>query len=210
MSSSDIVDCIKENTFSLNSSLWHDKLNSSQWDSHMTTAAFGMCHTFTFENLKNTDERNIFVLDPSLNYRIYIYDPKFYHFVIRNLFPRIFLQYKTKKNIEAGSYDLYEISVTDHHHLNRPQKPCVEEKHYDFLECVKTSLAKMVGCRPPWDSWSPHTIPLCQTVEQLHQYELMDLIISSVEQKMIMNYTGCESPCKYKVSVLSSVHRFNN
>ena len=199
MSSSDIVDCIKENTFSLNSSLWHDKLNSSQWDSHMTTAAFGMCHTFTFENLKNTDERNIFVLDPSLNYRIYIYDPKFYHFVIRNLFPRIFLQYKTKKNIEAGSYDLYEISVTDHHHLNRPQKPCVEEKHYDFLECVKTSLAKMVGCRPPWDSWSPHTIPLCQTMEQLDQHEKLDMTFFYTRQKKIVKDFGCRIPCTYKV-----------
>ena len=203
MSSSDIVDCIKENTFSLNSSLWHDKLNSSQWESHITMTALGMCHTFNFKNLKNTDDRtNIFVLDPSLNYRIHIYDPKFYHLVIRNLFPRIFLQYKTKKNIEAGSYDLYEISVTEHHHLNRPQKPCVEEKHYDFLECVKTSLAKMVGCRPPWDSWSPHTIPLCQTMEQLQHYEQFERKLFGMRNKSeFLIITRCLPPCNYKVSV---------
>ena len=112
--------------------------------------------------------------------------------------------------MKAGHFQRFEISLTEHRLLNRPEQPCEEEEDYDFLKCVKTSQARSVGCRPPWDSWSPHTIPLCQTVEQLHQYELMDLIISSVEQKMIMNYTGCESPCKYKVSVLSSVHRFNN
>ena len=177
----------------------------------MASMYLGMCHTFTYKNKENTDEStNLFVLDPTLNYRIFIHDPKFYHLVIKSLFPRILLEYKKGKNIEAGTYDFYEISVTEHNLLNRPEQPCEEEEDYNFLECVKTSQARMVGCRPPWDIWSPHTLPLCQTVEQLHQYELMDLIISSVEQKMIMNYTGCESPCKYKVSVLSSVHRFNN
>ena len=49
----------------------------------------------------------------------------------------------------------YYISVTEHHLLNRPEQPCEEKEDYDFLECVKTSQARMVGCRPPWDIWSP-------------------------------------------------------
>ena len=36
-----------------------------------------------------------FYLDPGLNYRIFLHDPKFYHILTSNgIFPRIFLQYK--------------------------------------------------------------------------------------------------------------------
>ena len=131
-----------------------------------------------------------------------IHDPKFYHIVIKNtVFPRILLNYKAGQNMEAGTFDAYQITVTENHLLNRPEQPCEEEEDYDFLECVKTSQARMVGCRPPWDIWSPPTIPLCQTVDQLQQYEILDLFFANVEQKIILNYTGCEFPCKYKVSV---------
>ena len=98
----------------------------------------------------------------------------------------------------------YYISVTEHHLLNRPEQPCEEKEDYDFLECVKTSQARMVGCRPPWDIWSPHTIPLCQTMEQLDQHELLDNTYLSFEQKMIVNQTGCRVPCKYKVKLFDS------
>ena len=70
-------------------------------------------------------------------------------------------------------------------------QPCEEEEEdYDFLQCVKTSQARMVGCRPPWDSWSPHTIPLCQTVDQLDQHEMIDAEFGADEQKTILAKTG--------------------
>ena len=210
----DVLRCVKEKTFSLSSTIKQSKMNSSIWSSNMANVYYGFCHTFTNpEKLPAAAyaPAGVFYLNPNLTYRVILHDPLFYHVVINGLvFPRVWLEYKKGQNMKAGHFQRFEISLTEHRLLNRPEQPCEEEEDYDFLKCVKTSQARMVGCRPPWDSWSPHTIPLCQTVEQLHQYELMDLIFSSVEQKMIMNYTGCESPCKYKVSVLSSVHRFNN
>ena len=169
----------------------------------MASMYLGMCHTFTYKNKENTDESTkLFVLDPTLNYRIFIHDPKFYHLLTKGLFPRILIQYKAGKNIEAGTYDFYEISVTQHHLLNRLEQPCEEEEDYDFLQCVKTSQARMVGCRPPWDIWSPHTIPLCQTVDQLKEYEDIDAGLFTIRRKKkFLERTGCKVPCKYKVSV---------
>ena len=161
----------------------------------MAVIGYGLCHTFTYNTAESSRS---FLLDPTLNYRIYIHDTKFYHLILRSLFPQILLQYKAGKNIEAGTYDLYEISVTQHHLLNRPEQPCEEEEDYDFLQCVKTSQARRVGCRPPWDSWSPHTIPLCQTVDQLQHHERLDWADVNLEQKMIVNNTGCQLPCHYR------------
>ena len=190
------------NTFSLNSTILQDGLNSSLWTSDMATIYGGMCHTFTNENKQNTDESvNLIELDPNLNYRILIYDRKD-HLPLRSLFPPIFLQYQSGKNIKAGYFDQYFISVTERHLLNRPEKPCKEEEDYDILQCVKTSQAREVGCRPPWDIWSPHTIPLCQTMDQLKEYEKIDFDLFGIgKKKTLVMRTGCKAPCNFKVSI---------
>ena len=175
--------------------------NSSLWTSYMATIFLGMCHTFTYQNdVDNDESTNMFLLDPDLNYRILIHDPKYYHVLAKSLFPRIWLEYN-RKIIEGGTFNYLEISVTEHQLLNRPEQPCEEAEDYDFLKCVKTSQARRVGCRPPWDSWSPDTIPLCQTMDQLWEYDGLDFRLKHVEQKIILNYTGCQPPCKYKVCV---------
>ena len=144
-------------------------------------------------------------LDPNLNYSIFIHDPKYYHLLIQNIFPRILLQYKAG-NMDVGTFDYYEIALTEHQLLNRPEQPCEEEEDYDFLECVKTSQARMVGCRPPWDIWSPHSIPLCQSMDQLQQHEQQDQSYIQIEQQKIVNQTGCDIPCKFKVCDLRYCH----
>ena len=142
----------------------------------------------------------LFFLNPELSYRIIIHDPSFYHIVERGeIFPRIWLEYKASRDMQAGHYEGYFLSVTEHHLLNRPEQPCEEEEDYDFLACVKTSQARRVGCRPPWDSWSPHTIPLCQTMEQLDQHEKLDMTFFYTRQKKIVKDFGCRIPCTYKV-----------
>ena len=60
------------------------------------------------------------------------------------------------------------------------------------------SQARRVGCRPPWDSWSPRDIQLCQTVEQLQQHETLDWGDVNLEQKLVVNNTGCQLPCHYR------------
>ena len=104
--------------------------------------------------------------------------------------------------MKEGHYETYDITVTEHHFINRPEQPCEEEEDYDFLECVKTSQAKMVGCRPPWDSWSPLNIPLCETMDQLQHHEKIDMNLFRMKRKNeFLKITGCKVPCNYKVGV---------
>ena len=171
----------------------------------MATIFFGMCHTFTYKNKDEEKDASvgIFPLDTNHNYRILIHDPKYYHVLWKNLFPRIWVDYKSGKNMEKGTSDYYEIIATEHQLLNRPEQPCEEEEDYDFLECVKTSQARMAGCRPPWDIWSPPTIPLCQTMDQLKKYEVIDFGLLHIKRKKkFLMRTGCKVPCNYKVYIL--------
>ena len=162
-----------------------------------------MCHTFNFSDRVYADmvlDGFLFCLDPSLNYRVIFHDPRFYHIVSNTLtFPRIWLEYKSGQNMKPGHYEWFYITVTEHNNLNRPEQPCEEEEDYDFLQCVKTSQARMVGCRPPWDIWSPHTIPLCHSMDQLQQHEKQDTTFLFSEQQIIVNETGCNIPCQFKV-----------
>ena len=196
---------MKEKTFPLNSTLKQTMMNSSLWMSDMAMVYYGLCHTFRNPvKLKAMAQATAgsFYLNPNLTQRVIIHDPLFYHILSNALvFPRVWLEYKPGQNMKPGHYEWFEISVTEHHLLNRPEQPCEEAEDYDFLKCVKTSQARRVGCRPPWDSWSPDTIPLCQTMDQLWEYDGLDFRLKHVEQKIILNYTGCQPPCKYKVCV---------
>ena len=205
---------MRENTLALNSTIKQEVMEEALWSSYMASVLYGMCHTFLFPRkveanqlTTTTIQSSVFFLDPSLNYRIIIHDPKFYHILTKfGIFPRIWLEYKTGQNMEAGNYEFSEITVIEHHLLNRPEQPCEEEEDYDFLQCVKTSQARMVGCRPPWDIWSPHTIPLCQTMEQLQEYEKIDTKLFSIKRKVkFLSKTGCKIPCSYKVSVAAAI-----
>ena len=168
----------------------------------MDTTYLGVCHTFVFPNRTYKDRNHsMFYLNPGLSYRILIHDPKFYLSIIKSgLFPRIWIQYKAGQNMEAGTFEVFEITITEHHLLNRPEQPCEEEEDYDFLQCVKTSQARMVGCRPPWDIWSPPTLPLCQTMDQLLEYEKIDRALFMITRKKeFLEQTGCKLPCHYQV-----------
>ena len=116
----------------------------------------------------------------------------------------MFVQYKAEQNMEPGYYESYEITVTEHQLLNRPEQPCEEAEDYDLLGCLKTNQARRVGCRPPWDIWSPNTIPLCQTMDQLDKYEKLDVGFTYVRQKKIFNEFGCKIPCSYKVCYMKA------
>ena len=43
-----------------------------------------------------------------------------------------------------------------------------------------------VGCRPPWDSWSPATIAECDTTEQLAQHEKLDWLDYNYEVNHVL------------------------
>ena len=201
---------MRNNTFSFEESLnakfnmqeRFSLMNESLWSTVMDTVYYGTCHTFQYSDKVYADmvfDGFLFYLDPGLNYRVIFHDPKFYHIVSNTkTFPRMWLEYKSGQNMKPGYYEWYYITVTEHHMLNRPEQPCEEEKEYDFLKCVKTSQARRVGCRPPWDSWSSGDIPLCERMEELQEHERLDWADVNLEQKMIVNNSGCELPCHYR------------
>ena len=174
-------------------------MNSSLWSSDMANIFFGLCHTFSNrEKILTGVEGGRFFLEPKIAYKVFLHDPQFYHVLPNTLaFPRIMLNYRADQR--PGYFNYYYITVTQHHLLNRQEQPCEEKEDYNFLECVKTSQARSVGCRPPWDSWSPHTIPLCETLDQLQDYEWLDAYYMMFERKQIVNQSGCLIPCRYKV-----------
>ena len=200
---------MREKTFPLNSTIKHavrdfrlqiPVLNSSLWRSQMATVHFGLCHTFLYPGKLEAGQAKFgFYLEPSLNLKVMLHDPQFYHVLANSLsVPRLWLQYQAGQNMPAGHFEWRNIILTQYHLLNRPEQPCEEGEDYDFLQCVKTSQARRVGCRPPWDIWSPHTLPLCQTVEELEEHERLDQITSQSEQETILRTSGCLAPCRYQ------------
>ena len=199
----DVLRCMKEKTFALSSSVKQNEMNSSHWSSYLATTYYGICHTYKSpESFYANDLAGKFFLDPNITYTVILHDPQFYHILTNSLaFPRVWQVYNAGQH-QPGYLTYFFITVTQHHLLNRPEQPCEEEEEdYNFLQCVKTSQARSVGCRPPWDIWSPDTIPLCQTMDQLREYERLDVFYLSSEQKMIVNQTGCLVPCSYKVEI---------
>ena len=202
-----MADCVREKTFPRNTSIkdvghsfpFQSLMKESMWRSRLVMVPFGFCHTFQYPDNIGADfhqDSFYFLLSTDFNYRIIIHDPLFYHFMFNSMiFPRIWIEYKMGENLKPKHFEQIGITVTEHHLLNRPEQPCEEEEDYDFLKCVKTSQARMVGCRPPWDSWSPPTLPLCQTLDHLDQYEK----IEDTFYQMILTTTGCRVPCIYKV-----------
>ena len=89
---------MRANTIPLNCTIKQDFQEG--WSSYMATVFFGMCHTFKYPLKIQADQgasynSSLFYLDPSLNYRIMIHDPKFYHVLVKHsVFPRVWLEYK--------------------------------------------------------------------------------------------------------------------
>ena len=60
------------------------------------------------------------------------------------------------------------------------------------------SFSKQAGCRPPWDDLSPISTPVCNNSRDWKKYQELEGLLFSVQQKIIMNRTGCLIPCKYR------------
>ena len=209
--SQEAIDCIEEKTYSLNDTIksaFHDIMqpksimNASHWSQNFGSPYLGMCHTFIYPKKLKADmlaDGLVFQLDPELSYKVILHDPKYLLMASNPLvFPRIWREYKSR-DLKPNKFEWLYISLTEHRLLNRPDQPCEEDiPDYDFMECVKTSQARDVGCRPGWDNWSDTTHPICTTMEQLRMHEELDWAIYNYELKIVVNKTGCRVPCMYK------------
>ena len=62
--------------------------------------------------------------------------------------------------MNENSFNWINLRVAEHHLMDRPEKQCESDEVYDFIGCVKTYTAKIVGCRPGWEDWSSKKYPL--------------------------------------------------
>ena len=179
----------------------NDKKDPALWKETMGTVYMGRCYSFTLsENLQAdmVEDALVFGLDVRLAYRVFLHDPHYHHFVSNPLvFPRLWRDYRPDTLL--GTFEWLYISVTHHEKMNLAEQPCQEGEEYSLLQCVKTSQALQVGCRPAWDSNTAPDIPVCSNMDQLQRHEQMDWANFNYEQKIIVNNTNCLPPCKYKV-----------
>ena len=59
-------------------------------------------------------------------------------------------------------------------------------------------IAKMAGCRPPWNAKSSSDIEVCSSVSDIFRYINHENQIRNYEQELIFQRTGCSKPCKFK------------
>ena len=69
---------------------------------------------------------------------------------------------------------------------------------YDFHACVRTSIFDKVGCRPPWDTWSPKSLNVCKNIHQFVKIAEFENELLLGDQRTIINSTGCLVPCTYQ------------
>ena len=59
-------------------------------------------------------------------------------------------------------------------------------------------MAEKIGCRPPWDTLSSSSIPICSSVKEAEEFGNRFFKLLMSELKIITNITGCLTPCIYK------------
>ena len=57
-------------------------------------------------------------------------------------------------------------------------------------------IAKVAGCRPPWNAKSSSEIEVCSTFSDISKYEYHEYQMRRFyEQELILQRTGCMKPC---------------
>ena len=172
--------CVRNKTFTLEDTIWVNEtfvsvyedpaeyervmeyVNSSLWTSWMTTTMFGYCHTLVYP--KPLQTQNVLTVMIKGNFRVMLHDPNFFVLRYQNFYiPYILLDKPSGKN--------YNIVAGTKKRMQRPGKfECNPEPKYNFENCVRTSLAKRIGCLTPWD---PRPLdgdfPMCNSTSEVQR-----------------------------------------
>ena len=82
--------------------------------------------------------------------------------------------------------------------IDHPKFPCNPDKNYSYSQCVKTSLAKRIGCKNPFDgSQLLFNVPNCNTTEEMLAHWTANFDIYGANEQKLLNITRCELPCHY-------------
>ena len=91
-------------------------------------------------------------------YDLYIHDPKNFYLTEN---PEPGFPYVRKEVDPTDLPYYYNLALTEVEELNVPHDPCNEDPNFNYKQCIKEYLSKIVGCRTKWDNTS---YPLCQNI----------------------------------------------
>ena len=141
----DVFDCVNNKTYSFEESvsfLTTLEFVPDSWISDMSLVSTGKCYTLN-NNSSLGSHKWSFSLKKTLSYRVYIHDLDFFLMTSNpETIPNQYLHLQSSKGLQ-----LLYIKVVKHIKMDRPGQPCHTQPGFSFTACVKTSVARNIGCR---------------------------------------------------------------
>ena len=136
----------------------------------------------------------LFRMNKSLIYQIHIHDPNFFFLTTNPItIPKIKIFRSIRSVGGREFYHMTYIRAIKHIKMNREKEPCGSGPGYNFVRCLKNSIARTVGCRLEWDRVSSDETPLCEYFDQVKKHEILYQKLGNMEQKELVETTGCWS-----------------
>ena len=151
-STSDIdqfYDCLKERTFARDEIIFETYLQEKrgirklevEWNNLFQNIEFGTCQTALIpEQIESPQNYLIINLNASLNYRVFLHDPKVFFMSLNS---KAF--HRTEIRVTKGRFQLIEASK--YKLFSRKTFHCEEEESYNFSACVQQKMDRMTGCK---------------------------------------------------------------
>ena len=175
-----------------------DESSSSIWSEDLAASFLGRQYTLKppMNLATGTNGYLMFQLDNSFDYLIWLHDETFFLPNQNPLGPpnKRWQVLPSGQNFD-GLYHL--ITVTKHKKLNLDRQPCEEDLTYSFVSCTKEKISQKIGCRLPLDRWSQQDRKICETENEIKQYEQMYREFYLLESDEIEEKVGCRKPCTY-------------
>ena len=156
------------------------------WTEDFTWTRDGRCYTLNYtQPLQGDPEKDaLMFLNPNdAMYQImFIHDPKLF---VNSYNPKTLFMIRRK--VMEDDFNLYPLSLVERVLLDRTQDPCNDDLTYSFLNCIRESFSRQVGCRLMWDGHSDQTRPICSHTQQYLDFEklyekLVDKTTSAIEE----------------------------
>ena len=153
-STSDIdqfYDCLKERTFTRDEILFESYFKDKkgirtldvEWNNLFQNIEFGTCQTALIqEQIESPQNYLIINLNSSLNYRVFLHDPKVFFMSVNS---KAF--HRTEIRVPHGTGLTQLIEATQYKLFSRKTFQCEEEESYNFSACVEQKMDRMTGCR---------------------------------------------------------------
>ena len=90
----------------------------------------------------DTDQVYIFLSNISMEYQLFIHDPKFYIYSDNPVLPMEVRSFNTRSTVSR----YYRLNLIEMNELDVPSDPCNTAPDFNFHSCVKMSVAQKVSC----------------------------------------------------------------